>query len=55
MEWNNPTAVSNQGLFRRMASKASTPADTVVTDSYPHREIWLNPLPINRPTSMPPQ
>ena len=55
IEWNNPTAVSNHGLFRRIANKASAPAETVVTTNCTRGEILLKELPTNRPTSIPPQ
>ena len=45
MEWNRPTAVSSHGLFRRMASRASSPADTVVTVNCTRGEILLRLLP----------
>lgn len=49
MEWNRPTAVSSHGLFRRMASRASSPADTVVTVNCTRGEILLRLLPTGGP------
>lgn len=55
MEWKSPTAVSNQGLLKMIASKANTPADMVVTVSCTRGETLLNELPTSRPISIPPQ